>query len=500
MQRPDRVAHVWLYIAAVLYGLTFWYWPAHDPDLGWHLTGGAWIVQHHAVPLRDFINSFNQSWHDYHWLAQVLLFKLYVLGGSEVLRVALGLLMASLCVILVDIILLTSPRPPVPTVVLTAFFGAITLIGHVTSIRPQMVALVLFALAVRRLIQPPAVWELPYLFALTVLLVNIHVYWAFIPFIWLLYRCVPRFLGREKVSAATAWGGLALLAGAGLVSPYGAIPTTFTPPFLFMNYALLWDYATMPAELKATIGEFRGALSTEGFTPWLIVLYLMQLVRTFRGRRFLAHFGEGMSAVVFALLAINSLKFVSIFAVGALPYFVREVTAWVRPRLRPVARWEQHLATAVVVIAIIGSAAHAAWHFPWTSNNDEYLYAMQPIAACRHVATLGLTPRAPRDHIRVLTHFNHGGWCRWVLYQERPDLDFRVTTDGRTQWVPAQHFLDAYDVLNVKNDWLATLTRWDPDVLVIPKTHALGNVLALDQARFTMTFEDDNFRVFVPRR
>ncbi len=500
MQRLDRAAHGWLYIAAALYGLTFWCCPAHDPDLGWHLMGGAWIVQHHAVPLRDFINSFNPSWHDYHWLGQVLLFKLYVLGGSEALRTALGLLMALVCVILVDIILLASPRRQASIVALVAFFAAITLIGHVTSIRPQMVALLFVALAVRRLIQPPTVWELPYLFLLTVLLVNIHVYWVLIPFLWLLYRCAPRFLGRTNVSAASAWGGLTLLAGAGLVSPYGAISKSFTPPFLFMNYALLWDYLTMPPELKATIGEFRGALGTEGLTPWLLVLFLMQLARTFRTRRFVAHFGEGASAVVCALLAIDSLKFVSIFAVAALPYLVRETSIWVRPRLRTIAQWERRFVTAVVTSAIVGSTVHAIWHFPWTFNNDEYLYAMQPIAACRHVASLGLTPRAPRDHIRVLTHFNHGGWCRWVLYQERPDLDFRVTTDGRTQWVPAQHFLDAYDVLNVKNDWLATLTRWDPDVLVIPKTHALGNVLPLDQAHFTMTFEDDNFRVFVPRR
>jgi len=496
----NRAAHVWLYIAAGLYGLTFWYQPAHDPDLGWHLAGGAWIVQHHSVPLRDFVNSFNLSWHDYHWLAQVCLFKIYVLGGNAALRAALGLVMASLCVVLIDIILSASPRRPVPSVVLAAFFGAITLIGHVTSIRPQMLSLLLVALAVRRLIQPPVGWELPYLFALAVALVNIHVYWAFIPFLWLVYRCAPRIVDRESVSAATAWGGLAVLGGAGLVSPYGAIPTNFTPPLLFMNYALLWDYLTMPAALKATIGEFRGALGSEGWTPWLIVLYFMLLARTFRAHRCLAHLGEAISAVVFPLLAINSLKFVSIFAVAALPHFVREVSAWARLGLRTAAQWEKRLAAAVVVMTIIGSAAHAAWYFPWTFNNDEYLYAMQPIAACRHVATLGLTPRAPRDHIRVLTHFNHGGWCRWALYQARPDLDFRVTTDGRTQWVPAQHFLDGYDVLNVKNDWLATLTRWDPDVLVIPKTHALGNVLSMDQSRFAMTFEDDNFRVFVARR
>ena len=239
MGRIDRAGHFWLYCTAVLYGLTLWYHPAHDPDLGWHLAGGAWITDHHAIPLHDFINSFNQLWHDYHWLAQILIYKIYQVGGLEALRLALGVLMAYLCTLLLDIIWLSSPRRQPTTVILAGFFGAITLITHVTSVRPQMLSLCLVALAVRRLIQPATRWELPYLFALTVLLVNIHVYWAFIPFLWLLYRCVPRFTGGETFSAAYAWGGVALLALCGLVSPYGAIPYSFTPPFVCMNYALL---------------------------------------------------------------------------------------------------------------------------------------------------------------------------------------------------------------------------------------------------------------------
>jgi len=498
--RENRITHVWLYAAAVLYGLTFWYHPAHDPDLGWHLAGGAWIADHHALPRHDFVNTFNPFWQDYHWLVQLLLYGIYHLGGYEALRLALGVVMAVLCTLVLDIILLASPRRQPMTLVLACFFGAVTLIAHVTSVRPQMLSLCLLALAMRRFVQPKRAWELPYLFFLAALLANVHVYWAFIPLLWLFYRCVPRLIGRGKFGPAYAWGGLFLLAGAGLMSPYTVLRSGFAPRFPLVNYALLWDYLTMPAALKATIGEFRGALGTEGFTPWLMLLSLVVLTRTFRWRRFLAQIGSGVSAVVFGLLAIASLKFVSVYALAVLPYLVRQVQAVARPWLHRAAWLEQPIGATLVALTILGSAAHAALHFPWIDDNNEYISSMQPLAACRKIASLDLTPRPSRDHVRVLTHFNHGGWCRWILYQERPELDFRVTTDGRTQWVPAERFLTAYDLLNVKNDWLQTLARWDPDVMVIPTTHALGNVLLLDPGGYELVFRDAGFMVFVPVR
>ena len=36
-----------LTVACILYGLSFWTFPPHDPDLGWHLLGGRWIAEHH---------------------------------------------------------------------------------------------------------------------------------------------------------------------------------------------------------------------------------------------------------------------------------------------------------------------------------------------------------------------------------------------------------------------------------------------------------------------
>ncbi|EFL49899.1 hypothetical protein DesfrDRAFT_3356 [Solidesulfovibrio fructosivorans JJ]] len=77
---------------AVLWGC----WPivALDFDLWYHLTGGAWIVQHMRLPDAPFFSyaPAGKGWVDYYWLFQVLVHGLYQVGGY----VALSLLRAAL--------------------------------------------------------------------------------------------------------------------------------------------------------------------------------------------------------------------------------------------------------------------------------------------------------------------------------------------------------------------------------------------------------------------
>jgi hypothetical protein len=321
----DRRRRFALYLSAVVCGLAFWRVPVSDPDLGWHLTGGAWMWSHRAVPLEDFVNSFNPYWHDYNWLAQLSMYFLYRLGGYDALAIAAAILMAWICKLLIDIILLSAPRHVPVAFVLACFFGSVGLIAEVYSVRPQMIAVAGIALAVRRLNQAPTRWELPDLLLLSILLVSIHVYWVIVPILWCLHRCVPRFVSAQAPSAVYAWGGLAVLSLSGLVSPYALLPFGFTPPFRFMNYALLWDCATIPGALKTNIGELRGGLAVQGLTPWLMLAYLICVARAFRPRLFIANLGRGVAGIIFPLLAINTVKYVSLFAVAGLPFFAEQV-------------------------------------------------------------------------------------------------------------------------------------------------------------------------------
>ncbi len=58
-----------------------------DPDLGYHLKGGQWIIQNHRVPTTDTY-TYTVPDHEYldmHWLYQVLVYLLYLSGGYSLI-------------------------------------------------------------------------------------------------------------------------------------------------------------------------------------------------------------------------------------------------------------------------------------------------------------------------------------------------------------------------------------------------------------------------------
>lgn len=64
-----------------------------DPDFGWHLRAGEWIVSHHAVPLTDPFSTYGagKPWYDYSWLFDIFflgLYRAFGLAGFALLELA----------------------------------------------------------------------------------------------------------------------------------------------------------------------------------------------------------------------------------------------------------------------------------------------------------------------------------------------------------------------------------------------------------------------------
>ena len=482
-----------LILLAVAWGLSLWGVPAHDPDLGWHLLGGRWILEHGAVPRADFINLFRREWHDYHWLAQVLLAWVYEHGGYTLLRVTLGLLGVALFLALVGLALRARRGTLSPYTTLIVLSGFV-LIQEIATIRPQMLALLLLALASILLVQRPAWFELPVLFVVTVIGVNVHVYWVFIPYLWFLYRVTPRLVRRSAPSSLYAWGGMFLLGGAGLISPYGVWGTPPDWAGVLSNYALVWDYLTMPEVLKNSINELRSGVGRTGWVQLILLSYLAFFSRTARWRRFLADAGAGLAAITGFVLAVLGIKYVAVTAIFVLPYLIRHplpCTVGRRTFVRP-------LVVGCLALATVG--AYRSWiTYPFTHPNDARIDDFVPYSACHALARLPMKQRNDSQTIRVLTHFNHGGWCRWALYESDPTTDYRVTTDNRTQGIPGEHFERSFDLFGAKRGWLGTLAEWDPDVAVVQKDYPLAQFMGLSPDRWRKVFEDNLFVIFVPQ-
>ncbi|MCB0340167.1 MAG: hypothetical protein KDD53_11210, partial [Bdellovibrionales bacterium] len=314
MDTPQGFRYL-LYLFAITLGFTFWTHPVRDPDLSWHLLGGEWVLNHLAVPNSDFINTFNTTWVDYHWLSQVLLYLLYSFGGFWLLRVAHGFLVAYLFLVLLDICVYSMGRRTSNLLLAVFLSGATLCLSFISTIRPQMIALLIIACTLRRLIQKPERSEILFCFAMTALCSNIHVYWIFIPYLYFLYRMLP-CLFRGKPSWKTPLLGSLILPFAGFLSPYG-----------WKNYWIVWTYLNMPEFLTNSINEFKSLLAMNGPGPWLMLGYCIAIGRTFRAKRALVLLPSSINAIIGPLLAILRVKFISLFAILSLPYLVRISTS-----------------------------------------------------------------------------------------------------------------------------------------------------------------------------
>ena len=468
----------------ILTGLLFWFRPIIDPDLGWHLFGGATIVDQIAaqglsastiVPQGDPLNSFSNFWHDYHWLSQLLLYGVYLVGSYPALQ---WLLVVCSCLILITlghtiVYLISKGRAGGSTQGTLVALALILLptwqfLFTVASVRPQFIAILLLAIAQLLLLKRSKL-ELPILFLLAAATVNMHVYWVFIPFLWLCYRIVPRGLGDHSYSSLYVWGGAFLLGAAGLVSPYGIFAPNLSLASALDNYALIWDYLFAQDSILKSIAEFRPLFSTGGTTPVLFVIVAIFVARFISVRAIKMHPAKFVAFAVSAYLGFSSIKYLGIFAVLAIP-FLCEIynNSTVEPSRfgKFLNRYALQVNLSVFAIVFYVALQMPAAKAPQSEQMEEML----PLRSCGKIPSLGLSPTGGRDHVRVLTHFNDGGWCRWAIYLADPKYPAQVTTDGRTQGVPVKQISDAIDTMYGNREWKMTLAKWRPDLFLIPKT------------------------------
>ena len=140
---------------------------------------------------------------------------------------------------------------------------------------------------------------------------------------------------------------------------------------------------------------------------------------------------------------------------------------------------------------------------PYNQSDQALREEVVPVKLCSHLDVYGsnLVPRADlkRDHIRVLTHFNHGGWCRWALYEKNKSANYKVTTDGRTQFIDPSFFMEGFDLYRLKKEWRKTFEEWAPDMVVAQIDSALAQFMYYTQSEkgWKLANRDETFAVFV---
>lgn len=467
-------------------GLNSWSLAATDPDLGWQLFGGAWMLDHGGLPSFDPINTFGSSWHNYHWLGQIILYKIFLLGGYPALRFVFGLLMAWLFIVISDIALISIGRRK--SNLLQAVFAVAACLGvySVFSIRPQIIGLLIVALAYRLILSPRSPTTPVKLFLLTLLLANIHVYWVFIPFVFAAIKLLPCLIHKRKPSLQNLLT-LSALTIAGGLTPYGT-----------KGYSLILEYAFLPQLLRNSIMEFRPTLAILGMPSAILLLALLVAARTWSLKRVLARIGPHSVTAFSAILAISSIKFFGLFAVLAIPGLIARAGVYIR-KYAPNIFYRDHLLAKIAILGPgICGLALATINNPSVETDSEALTSLYPLSLCSQIPTLALASKTGRNHLRIATHFNHGGWCRWSAYLRDPEMDIRVTTDGRTQWVPVNLYKISFDLYGLRDGWQKTLELWKPDAIIAETNSPLTYALELLGDTYN-SIHSDNFVLFTPK-
>lgn len=95
--RFPTLDHVWLAAALTVVLVRALAWPIIPSDFWWQLAYGRWIVEHGSIPAVDHF-SFTRAgepYFDQPWLAQVLMYGIYRIGGAALSLVALAALLGA---------------------------------------------------------------------------------------------------------------------------------------------------------------------------------------------------------------------------------------------------------------------------------------------------------------------------------------------------------------------------------------------------------------------
>jgi hypothetical protein len=489
---------VLVYLSAALYGLSFWDTPLYDPDLGFHLLGGAWVAQYGDVPRADFINAFNTSWVDYHWLGQLIIHWAIETGGFPAVQALCGLIGLALGIGIVAIIRIASPGlRPLPTLLVSGVVLTNTYVS--VSTRPTSMAVVLLVFTLWSILRfhSKALFILPFI---TALCANMHVYWILIPGFWALAFCMPRLLpvkGSRKfsVSPLVAWGGFVLLFMAGLISPYGIFNPDSGLHAKLLNFRVVIDVASNPEILKKYVDELRPGIGSFNFQLCWTLFVLCLTLRLYRCSRLRLKVFEILLFFGTFLMFIEARKYSAFFFIGSLPL--------VTPYIRQVSAQSTFLFRYIQVFGVLVFIAPLVffWH-AWSTtpfrpsvfeNSKQELLYQQPIKAC--TAITKIFPH-PQNRILIASHYDYGGWCAWALNAAQLPGPYKLTMDGRTQFVSMSSITDAFNLYLLRGLWKDTLERLKPDAILVTRDQPLGQMLNyLDE--WKLRYQDEYFGVFV---
>ena len=464
-------------VIALIYALIAGLRTVGDPDLGWQLATGRWILQHHAVPSTDIL-SYTTPGHAwvYPVLSQVILYCTYWLGGYSLL----SWLHAAACLTATAFLLGRNAIRNVLALI------AVPLIAARTEPRAELFTMVLFAVFLNILWRyhksgRGPLWVLPPLMCLWV---NLHL--GFIAGLGLCGAYVLLELSDVAAGfdASAAWRRLRLASPwlvaiglAPLLNPWG-VRVYWADPI----HGTFQTHGTWVTELKSVPLTFERACeglswrSPDSALWWLLAVAVLGMAAAPFLKRFAAAILLGMSAY----LALHLVRYEALFACVLVVIGGSVLSELDSVTYRRLGGANSRALTALVLLSVLTAfTGLRAWDL---MSNRYYLTAVGQ----NSVFGAGESWWIPEDaaafvmqqHLpgNLFNEYNMGGFVSWRLSPEYPDY-----IDGRG--ISPQQFFHSVGLLRASPDsaeWRKEADAQRINIMLISLDHEFGLGVNLD--------------------
>lgn len=438
--------------------------PLSDPDLGWHLAGGMWILDQGNVPGRDPLAAPGSFWLCYSWFPELVFAFIYQLTGFAGLRLFQGVLLA-LQVGVFLVYLRACVAESVFTkrnalTLLVVLLLLLPLMAPVWKLRPQVMSLILFTLVLLLIKRNQATFV--GLLVITVLWVNIHIYWVFLPVIVFINKVV---FGHHRLRWSVY---VVLLVTAGLLNPYG-----------WRHFEGLWQYAFHHKMAYLLINEFQPTSPRLGFVFGVyavLVLFLLFSVKSIIQK---TSPSELSVFILFFAASIFQAKYLPLFAIASASLIVPAVKLkcfgeCCEPKQESV--WEDSPAVRSWLLVGVGGVFVVACIVvtDWRINVDPKYSTLNEVASWLHENS----SVEDSSQLVVLNTFSDGGWLSFYFYQRRgaQELESRLKTtiDGRTLVMGESRLSQYQQLQRLRQGWENVISDWNVDIAVLPLTFPLA--------------------------
>ena len=435
--------------------------PLEDFDLGWHLAGGLWMLDHWQVPSVDPFGALGAEWINYSWLAQLFFAGTYKLGGFFSVYLLQGVLV---CILVCAYYLCSVKLSTSDNELYKGFVAAISTALMILftapywALRPQLISLILFLITITLL--ESGTKHIVYFFILVILWANIHVYWVFLPLIFLIYfLCDSLFCGFLRADFIKHLLISTLLFFSGAVSPYG-----------IYNLKPIFQYAFSHGTANSFITEFVHLSTEQGYVFYLFIavtlIFIYYIKTCFKYSRALT-----ISTFIFVFFSIWQIKYIGMFGVCAgflLPACFRSfgIQGNYESRKQIKASYFVIVLLAIIIVYSVGFV---------------YIFIKNPLHS-RVESLFSIVHNINESYISnnkscaelvVLNHFNDGGWLSLAFYLSTLNKKLKTAIDGRTLVIGEKRLKEFAMLDSLSKGWQDVLLEWNTALAILPNNFRL---------------------------